>query len=102
MGNRYWGNSLIGGAAGALDSINPLNTDGSATLLAPGDICDIVEEDMISFYVARESAGAVESSPDVIIPDTTPGNFWWELIERIPRDEGMMGALAYGNTPGAF
>jgi len=102
MSNRYWGNSLTGGSAGALDAINPTDTDGSATALVAGDICDIVEDNMVSMYVARNSAGAVESVPDIIVPDTTPGNFWWELIERMPQDEGVLGALAYGNTPGAF
>jgi len=102
MSNRYWANGLIGGSDNDLDGIDPTNTDGTSTTLVAGDICDVVEEDMVSIYIARESAGAVENSPDIIRPDYNPGNFWWELIERIPQDEGILTSLAYSNTPGAF
>lgn len=100
--NRYWATGLTGGTAGKLDAINPTDTDGAATALAAGDICDVVEDDMLSVYVARNSAGAAEDSPDVIIPDTSPGNFWWELIERVPQNSGMIDQLLYENMPGAF
>lgn len=102
MSNRYWANNLIGGSAGSLDIIDPSDTDGSATALVVGDICDVVQETMISIYIARNSSGAVESLPEVILPDLNTGNWWWELIERIPRDEGVVTALLYGNTPGVF
>jgi hypothetical protein len=102
MANRYWATGLTGGTAGFLDAIDPTDTDGSATALVDGDFCDVVEEDMISLYIARESSGAVENVPDIIVPDNNPGNFWWELIERIPQDEGILTSLAYANTPGGF
>jgi hypothetical protein len=102
MINRYWAKALTGGTNNALDAIDPTDTDGTSTALAAGDICDVVEEDMISIYIARESAGASESVPEIIVPDNNPGNFWWELIERIPQDEGILTSLAYANTPGAF
>lgn len=102
MTNRYWATGLIGGSTGKLDGIDPLDTDGSATALVAGDICDVKEDDMMSSYIARESAGASENVPDIIIPDNNPGNFWWELIERVPQDEGVITTLAYENTPGTF
>ena len=102
MANRYWATGLTGGTSGKLDSIDPTDTDGSSTNLAVDDICDVVEEDMLSTYIARSSAGQSESSPDIILPDTNTSNWWWELIERVPQDEGIMTALAYNNTPGSF
>ena len=102
MANRYWATAVSGGAAGSMDAIDPTNTDGSATALVAGDRCDVEEDDMSSKYVARNSAGATESLPDVVIPDLSPGNFWWELIERIPQDEGMVTALLYANIEGSF
>ena len=100
--NRYWATSITGGTSGSLDNIDPTDTDGSATALVAGDVCDVVEDDMLSSYVARNSAGATESSPDVIIPDNSPGNFWWELIERTPQNTGMIDQLLYENTPGSW
>lgn len=102
MANRYWATSVTGGSTGSLDSIDPTDTDGSATALVAGDICDITEDDILSVYVARNSPGASEDSPDVVIPDTNPGNFWWELIERIPQNTGMIDQLLYENMPGSF
>ncbi len=102
MANRYWATSVNGGATGSLDSIDPTDTDGSATALAAGDICDVDEEDLISKYIARNSAGASESAPDVIIPDSNASNFWWELIERVPQNTGMVDQLLYENMPGVW
>ncbi len=102
MANRYWGSTLTGGGVGALDAIDPTDTDGSATTLTAGDICEITEDDMLSTYIVRNSGGAVEASPDVIIPDSNPGTFWWELIERIPQNTSMLDQLLYENMPGAF
>lgn len=102
MSNRYWADAINGGTGNSMDLLDPTDTDGSSTVLVAGDICDVVEDDMISMYVARESAGKSEDAPDVIIPDSNPGNFWWELVERTPQDEGVMTSLAYSNTPGAF
>lgn len=102
MANKYWASDLIGGTSGCLDLINPLNTDGYGTLLVAGDICEVDQEDMISKYIARSSSGAVEKMPDIIIPDVNPSDWWWELIERVPQDEGPVTAIVYANTPGAF
>lgn len=102
MANKYWATSIYGGSSGSLDSIDPTDTDGSATALVVGDICVVSESDMISEYVAKSSAGYSESIPDIIIPDVNPSNWYWELIERIPQDEGMVTALLYSNIPGGF
>jgi len=102
MLNRYWADGLTGGTAGKLDNIDPTDTDGSSTALAAGDVCAVIEADMLSEYIARESAGASESAPDIIIPDNNPGNFWWELITRSAQDEGPATTIIYANTPGAF
>jgi hypothetical protein len=100
--NRYWAHGLTGGTAGYLDAIDPLDTDTKGTALADGDFCDVMESDMVSVYIAHESAGQVENDPDIIIPDTNPGNWYWELVERYPQDEGPVTALLYANTAGAF
>jgi hypothetical protein len=100
--NKYWASSIVGGVSGSLDSIDPTDTDGSATALVAGDICTVDQDDMLSWYIARDSSGATESEPDVIIPDTNPSNFWWELIERIPQNEGMVSSILYNNIPGGF
>ncbi len=102
MANKYWASDLIGGTSGCLDNINPLDTDGNSTLLSIGDICEVDQDDMLSTYVARSSAGATEKLPDVITPDTNTSNWWWELIERVPQDEGPVTAIVYANTPGVF
>lgn len=102
MAAKYWATSVIGGVSGSLDSIDPLDTDGSTTLLAVGDVIEVIESTMISVYTARSTASMTESYPDIIIPDTNPGNWWYELTNRKPRDEGMATAIFYANTPGAF
>lgn len=102
MLNRYWATSIDGGAAESLDSLDPTNMDGSSTVLVVGDICDVIEGDMISFYIAKSSVGKSEDVPKIIIPDVNPSNWYWELIERVPQNEGMTTALLYANIPGGF
>ncbi len=102
MANKYWATAIVGGGSGSLDSIDPTDTDGSATVLVDGDVCDVVEDDTLSTYMARESAGASENIPDIIIPTNNAGDFWWELIERTPQNTGMIDQLLYENMPGSF
>ena len=102
MAAKYWATSVNGGVSGAMDAIDPTDTDGSATALVVVDKCEVIEETIISIYEAKSTASMTESFPDVILPDTNPGNWWWDLINRKPRDEGMVAALVYANTPGAF
>ncbi len=100
MINRYWATGLTGGVAGALDRIDPTDTDGSATVLAAGDSAEVITNTATYTYIARESAGATESSPDVIIPDNNPGDFWWELIEMLPQNTAMIDQIIYENIGG--
>lgn len=102
MAARYWAIGRTGGVAGTLDDIDPTDTNGSAKVLVEGDYCIVSEDDAEYRYIARDSAGAVESDPDVIIPDTNPSNWWWELTEVTYQNTGMMNQLAYENMPGAF
>ena len=102
MANKYWASDIVGGTSGCLDNLDPTDMNGEGTVLAVNDICTVDQEDMLSTYIARDSSGASESVPDVIIPDTNPSDWWWELIERTPQDEGPVTAIVYANTPGAF
>lgn len=102
MANRYWATGRGGTSVGFIDQIDPTDTDGSSTALAAGDVCTVIEEDFISEYIARESAGATEHFPDIIIPNSNAGDFWWELVEEIPQQTGMVTQLLYENMPGAF
>ena len=67
--------SLTGGSATALDGI-----DGNS--LVDGDRAYVLIPGTLTFYVYRLNAtsGAAESSPNVIAPDTNPGNKRWILF----------------------
>ena len=98
--NRYFATSLTGGAAGSLDSIDPTDTDGSSTALAVGDICDVIEDGKQPVtYIAKSASGMVEKPPEIIIPNTNAGNWYWELQ---PTTNGAVMALVYSNMPGGF
>jgi len=73
MANLKNSSSWIGGASGSLDS-----HDGAD--LTAGDVDVNVTSSIVSFHFLVESAGAVESSPDVIVPDANAGNKWWDLL----------------------
>ncbi len=74
MANKIWpATSLIGGLEGSLDSI-------SGADLTVGDRAVVIQADEDYgglFYVLETSAGATESVPTTIIPDTSPGDFVW-------------------------
>lgn len=104
MSKKLWASTLTGGSSGALDAINPADVVGDASNIAleAGDICEVILESTIHTYIAISSAGAVEKVPDIIIPDTNPGNFWWKLIHTSNRTDGMIDALMYQMIPGGF
>lgn len=105
MANTYWASTINGGGTGAMDGIDPTDTDGSATALAVGDTCTVKDgtNNIKATYVARSSAGKSEIYPTIIIPDTNPSNWYWELIEITYRyQSGASASLIYANTPGAF
>lgn len=64
---------LTGGADGDLDDI-----DGD--LLSDGDAAVVTTSSAVYFYHLNATSGAAESSPDIIAPDTNPGNKRWELV----------------------
>ena len=88
---------LTGGATGALDSF-----DGASC--ADGDISlaiDLTNGSMY-IYVLNATASGVESSPDIINPDTNPGTKSWILKNKYPRltgdddpDVAVTGQLSY-------
>ena len=100
MANRYWATSIDDGS-GSLANIDPTNTDGSSTTLVVGDTCKVTEDDAFYEYVARSSS-VTEYQPDIVVPNANPGTWWWELIETVERNSGMINQLLYENMPGAF
>lgn len=105
MARLYWASVINGGGTGAMDGIDPTDTDGSATALAAGDAVIVADDDgeVVALYAVRNSAGQSEVYPDIIIPDTNPGNFWFEcLLIKFGYEDAVSAVLAYANTPGAF
>ncbi len=76
MANFLGATSLIGGATGALDKI-----DGDT--LTDGDGCLVITATGYYLYILDDDSGAVESSPDVIAPDTNPGTKRWILQKSL-------------------
>lgn len=62
---------LTGGTTGCLDAI-----DGST--ISAGDHAKAQASGIVYYYTASTN-GAGESSPDIIVPDTNPGNINWDL-----------------------
>ena len=105
MANLYWASAINGGGTGSLDGIDPTDTDGSATALAAGDACIVVDQStgVTAVYEAMNSAGASEKYPDVIVPDSNPGNYWWKcILIKFDYEDAVGAVLAYNNIPGAF
>lgn len=86
---HYVKTGLTGGASTALDSI-----DGSS--LINGDTArvwtNLGSGDQEYRYVLDEDSGESESSPNVITPDTNPGNKAWILQTRIDRQNSPAGS----------
>ena len=70
MPGIYQKGALTGGTSDALDSIDGAN-------LTNGDRAIVVSSTYVYFYYLNATSGASESSPDVIAPDTNPGNKRW-------------------------
>jgi len=64
--------SLTGGGDGAVDAIDGVT-------LYDGDILIAVTSSGTYFYILDDDSAAVESSPDVISPDTNAGDKRWVL-----------------------
>lgn len=98
MASRYWCRSLIGGVLGSLDNIDPddtTDTPSSPVVLVVGDICQVINSTDVKlyWYVAKSLAAQVEDSPNIIIPDNNPGDWYWELITST--DDILIQAKAY-------
>ena len=93
--------SLIGGAAGSLDSVY-VNANGSDPWSGAGETPGIhngdpafvtVQGDKVYHYIANSTSGAAESSPDVIKPDNASagvpytGDLRWILHKTYGVDE---------------
>jgi len=73
MANRIWSaTSRTGGGAGALDAI-----DGN--LLTSGDGAIVIMSTAFLAY-KLSTAASTEIDPTVIVPDTNPGSFCWNLL----------------------
>lgn len=68
----YLFDDLVGGGTRAVDSV-----DGDD--LTEGDFAIVGVGGQMYLYRLDATSGAAESSPDIIAPDTDPGNKRWEL-----------------------
>ena len=83
----YGAIDLTGGSAGDLDAI-----DG--TLLQNNDIAIVVTSTpYVYIYRLNSTSGAAESSPDVIAPDTNPGNKRWILASIRAATAAIVGGV---------
>ena len=105
MAAYYWASTINGGGAGALDAYNPTNMDGSSRALAVGDVVIVIDKanDLFAVYEAKSTASMTESYPTVIIPDTNPSNWWWDLVDiRYGYNGPVNSVIGYANIPGAL
>jgi len=72
MSKIHYANALTGGAADALDFI-----DGDT--LTDLDLAFVFTGSLSRLYRLNATSGAAESSPQIIAPDTNPGNKRWIL-----------------------
>lgn len=82
----------------AIDGLNSLTAGGNVAGTGPralllGDAAFVFGETIFAAYLLMESAGAVHSPPDVIVPDTNAGDFWWQRM-----DLGMRSIEVYSET----
>ena len=83
---NYSARALTGGGAGALDSI-----DGSG--LNDGDAALVWYNNQFYPYILDDDSGQAESSPDVIAPDSNPGDKRWLLQNIYGGNAGDLGAI---------
>jgi len=83
--NFYGGIGLTGGGVGALDKL-----DG--VILNDKDGAVVITESSIYAYHLDADSGVAESSPQVISPDSNPGNKRWLLKSGV-----FAGLTSYGN-----
>lgn len=81
----YKKTALTGNTASSLDGI-----DGGGLL--DGDMAFVTVSDVLYVYILDDDSGAAESSPDVISPDTNPGNKRWLLQSAGTRIDDLLAA----------
>ncbi|MDD4984507.1 MAG: hypothetical protein PHQ43_01770 [Dehalococcoidales bacterium] len=81
----YIKTALVGGTTNAVDGI-----DGDDLL--DGDVCHAYVSDVAYQYVLDDDSGAAESSPDILAPDSNPGDKRWILQNAY----GLAGKAASG------
>lgn len=82
MANFFGATKLTGGSAGALDDIlHTVLTDGDGAV-----VIDAVNDKAYKFTY-NSSSSTVESSPDVINPDSNSGNGRWILVKEQSYDD---------------
>lgn len=79
--------TLTGGSSGALDAV-PLNAPAKPEILAGAVAIGFDSNGSFLSYQLQNSAGAVESVPGVILPDTPHENKWWKLMPPWPPPAG--------------
>ena len=84
MSNFYGGIGLTGGGVGALDKL-----DG--VILNDKDGAIVITESAVYAYHLDADSGAAENSPQVISPDSNPGNKRWLLKSGV-----FAGLTSYG------
>lgn len=90
MGNSYVRYALTGGTDDALDAIDGgvLKSTDFAIVIVPS----VAGSDPLSYiYLFDPGSGLAESSPDIIAPDTNPGNGRW-ILQNIYTTGGGTGA----------
>lgn len=87
----YVKTALTGGGASALDGI-------SGAVLLDGDFAFVGVGNLAYFYILDADSAAAESSPDIIAPDTTPGDKRWILQNYL--SSGFTGTSVTGLTIG--
>ena len=78
----YYKQLLTGGSGAALDGIN-------GTSLSNLDIAYVMVSNILYVYQLDSTSGGAESSPDVIAPDTNPGDKRWLLQNSYTADSSI-------------
>jgi len=87
----YKKTAITGGGATALDGV-----DGAA--LVDGNLAFVTYGGVFYAYILDDDSGATESSPDVIAPDTNPGNKRWILQQVTSIGSDMQILMSKGGT----
>jgi len=85
----YHKTALTGGGTGALDAV-----DG--VVLLDGDAAFVLVGNVSYQYILDDNSAAAESSPDILAPDTHPGDKRW-ILQKVYITSGVSGTLPVAN-----